>query len=335
MFWRRYWQLDSINIDGYLPPAENASGANKTVKSGAAKQGARQPEDLLPIELLRELNYQLTLTVQRLLTNNTALTDIKLRSSAKAGLIKLQELSATVAEGSLLADGQLDVRSKIPAIQFSKKLTAVQIKPLLTNFADIDWVAGSAISTAKLTTSGNNIDSWIQNLKGPATLELDNAVLDDINLEKMVCEAISLVNREPLAGNRSKQTKLKTVKAKLKFANGVATNKSLAGGIDQLSIKGSGNVDLLKEQLRYNLGVRIAGQVSENSQSCRVNKRYQDIYWPIECKGKLDDDPSKLCGIDQSELGSIAGDLAEDELKRKAKDKVNEKLNNAIKRLFK
>ena len=108
-------------------------------------------------------------------------------------------------------------------------------------------------------------------------------------------------------------------------------NKSFTAGLSNTDLKGSGGVNLMNNSVDYRLGIRIIGEMREVDPACEVNKRYRDVYWPLRCKGSLDGEPSKLCGIDESGLNDIAQKMAEEELRGRA----TEAAEDALKRLFK
>ncbi|MCH1922174.1 AsmA family protein, partial [Shewanella sp. A3A] len=60
------------------------------------------------------------------------------------GIVNLKQLKAELYQGSVLANAQLDARHPVASYQFDKKITGIQIRPLLMDAADMDILAGAA-----------------------------------------------------------------------------------------------------------------------------------------------------------------------------------------------
>ncbi|MEM9313184.1 MAG: AsmA family protein, partial [Pseudomonadota bacterium] len=74
---------------------------------------------------------------------------------------------------------------------------------------------------------------------------------------------------------------------------------------------------------------QLADGLGELDPACRINERYAELRWPVECKGNLSGDPGDWCGVNATE---IVKDLAEGELKRKAGEEAGRLLKNLFRR---
>lgn len=312
-------QGDKINIDDYSAPAEDET---------AAAQG--QPNAaLLPLAALRDLLFTAEFGFAELLAGGLNITDLNMNANGNKGLIKLKSLSAKMYEGSMNMNATVDGRSDNPSFKLNAKLAGVQLKPMMTDFAEVDTVSGVARFDASLNTTGNSTAAFQSNLNGPLTFGIDDAILTNLNADKLACQAIAQVRQKPLPADKTwpATTTFEKMGGTFNFVNGVGSNNDLAASLDNMQVKGGGTIDLNAETVDYQVALHITGDLAEPGEdgaksACAINEKYRDIGWPMRCEGRLDDDPGDLCGIDTKGLTKVAGQL----LKAEAKSKLAEKL---------
>ena len=323
-------KIDQLNLDNYqvtVPETEDQA-AEDPAPAGGNK--VVTPLPILPVDTLRGLNVDATVNLGKLITNGAELTDIGVKAKASDGVVTLSSLTASLYQGKANFAAAVDVRPKQPNWNFDGSLAGVQLAPLLRATSEIDWVEGSLDFNGKLTARGNQPLALKKTVKGPATFTLSKAVLRGMSLDKTVCQAIALINREQLSKRFDKDTRLNIIKGDLEFGNGRLTNTAFTAGLSNTSVKGSGHVGLLDDSIDYRMGVRIIGELESVDPACRVNKRYKDIYWPVRCKGSLKGEPAKLCNVDSDRIDEIVRKMAEKEIETRAKDVINDALQRFL-----
>src|SRR5690554_3277421 len=112
---------DKLNADRYLPPTPEegeASASEAAAESDSPAQqtaAASQPEtDLLPLETLRTLLLDIDFGLGELIVSNLTINEIKASTTAKDGLLKVDEFSGKLYEGSFGANVTIDARSDNP-----------------------------------------------------------------------------------------------------------------------------------------------------------------------------------------------------------------------------
>jgi AsmA protein len=321
-------KIDQLNLDDYQVAVAEDQPTSAAKPAGKAQ--AVTPLPMLPVETIKKLNADATVNLGKLVASGAELTDIALKATANNGVVKLSSLTAALYQGTANFAASVDVRPQQPRWTFDGSLADVQIAPLLSATSEIDWVEGHLNFNGKLTALGNQPDALKKTVQGPASFSLSNGVLRNLGLDRTVCQAIALINREQLSKRFDKDTRLNTVKGELAFGNGRLTNTAFTAGLSNTSVKGSGYIGLLDETVDYRIGVRIIGELEEVDPACRVNKRYKDIYWPVRCKGSLKGEPSKLCNIDSDGINEIARKMAEKEIETRAKDAINDALQRFL-----
>jgi AsmA protein len=321
-------KIDQLDLDDYrvVVVDDNTVSASKPTSKGKAVT----PLPILPIETIKKLNLDATINLGKLAAEGVELTDIALKAKANNGVVNLSQLTAELYQGRTSFAAAIDVRPQQPDWTFNGSITKVQIAPLLKATSEIDWIEGSLDFNGKLSAQGNQLDTLKKTVKGPAKFSLSKGVLRDMSLDKTVCQAIALVNGKQLTKTFAKDTPLNNIEGSLEFGNGRLTNKAFTAGLSNTSVKGSGYIGLLDDAIDYRLGVRVIGELEEVDPACEVNKRYKDIYWPLRCKGSLDNKPAKLCSIDSDGIEEVVKKMAGKELETRAKDAINDALQRFL-----
>lgn len=350
-------KADKLDLDRYLPPQDKDSSAAAARKSEikdsvtsaggngnsplpkAPTQEPWSSAPLLPIDSVRQLDVEASLSFGQLVLSTLPVDNARLEATAKAGVIDLKELRGDLYGGEFAVRSQLDTRPATPLLTATKQLKRIPVEKLIEARGEKPPVRGELDLTADVRTQGNSQKAWIEALNGTASFNLHQGVLVDANLEQQLCRGIATLNRKTLSTEaRAKDTPFEELRGNLTFNNGVASNPDLKARIPGLSMNGDGAVDLRVLGLDYRVGIVIEGdQRAMPDPACQVNKRYVGIEWPLRCRGPLELG-AKACRLDQDGLTKVAAKLAGNKLSEKIDeklgDKVSPELKDALKGLF-
>ncbi|MCG7198503.1 AsmA family protein [Marinobacter pelagius] len=348
-------QGDELNADRYLPPkAEGedaaASEEQQTAEAGSAGGSGSAPEsDLLPLETLRTLLLDVDFGLGKLVVSNLTINAIKASTTAKNGVLKVDEFSGKMYEGSFGANATIDARSDNPKWTIASNVTNVQTLPLLTDLAEVDMLGGGANLKVNATTTGNRISVLRENADGQISFNLAKGEFRRMNLTRMACQGIALVNQEQLTTTDwGATTPFNDMSGTLDINGNTLANKNLVASLAGMKLEGQGTVDMKQTTLDYEAGLRIVGEVHRDP-ACRVTEYVENVVIPVECRGNFSEDPAGLCSFDGSRfrdtLKTIAEnaakakvkkevDKAKDEAEEKVKEKIEEKLGDKLKGLF-
>jgi uncharacterized protein involved in outer membrane biogenesis len=184
--------------------------------------------------------------------------------------------------------------------------------------------SGSADLTWSLQGEGRSAGALTQSLQGPIDFSTDDITLKGIAMERMLCKGIALVNQESLVAEFPADTTFEALSAKIQLQQGTARLNPLTATLPAVSLSGTGALDLESQRLQASLRAQLSPELGEVDPACRVNERYAEIRWPVECRGTLADDPASWCNVNTTE---IVKDLAENEAKRKVKEQAGKLLN--------
>ncbi len=336
-------QGDAINADRYLPPGsdeEQPAGQEPAQGSGAA-QGGTEEGDLLPLETLRSLVLDINLGLGELIVSNLTIHEVKSVITARDGVLKVQDFSGKLYDGTFGANVTLDARTDNPKWAISSKVNNVQTLPLLTDLAEVDMLAGGANMSVNVNTTGNRISALRSNANGEINFNLAEGEFTRMNLTRMACQGIALVNQESLSSSDwGTSTPFNDMKGTLKIDGNTLNNTDLVAALAGMRLEGDGTVDLAASNLDYEIGLRIVGEIHRD-EACRVTEYVEDVVIPVECRGDFTEDPAGLCSFDGSRfrdtLKTIAANAAKvkareevDKAKSKAEEKVSEKLQEKL-----
>lgn len=340
-------QGDQLNADRYLPPKAEGEAEEAPTNQETAATG---PEgDLLPLETLRSLLLDIDLGLGQLIVSNLTINEIKASTTAKNGLLKIDEFSGKLYKGTFGANVTIDARSDNPKWTVASDVTNVQTLPLLTDLAEVDMLGGGANLKVNATTTGNRISSLRSNADGQISFNLAEGEFRRMNLTRMACQGIALVNQEDLTTTDwGTSTPFNDMRGTLDINGNTLNNTDLVAALAGMRLEGNGTVDMAQSQLDYEVGLRIVGEIHRD-EACRVTEYVENAVIPVECRGNFAEDPAGLCSFDGSRFRDTLKTIAENAAKAKAreevdkakakaeekvKEKVQEQLGDKLKGLF-
>ncbi|OEY65559.1 AsmA family protein [Marinobacter sp. X15-166B] len=323
-------QGDALNADRYLPPAGEADeAAPPEAKEAATSPGTTtdpapaSETDLLPLETLRTLVLDIDLGLRNLQVSNLTINDLKALIRANAGLIQVEEFSGKLYDGGFDTNLTLDARTDSPQWHIGARMSDVQTQPLLTDLADLDMLAGGANLQADIQSAGNRISVLRNNASGEMAFNLDKGEFTRMNLTRMACQGIALVNTESLGDdNWGPSTPFNDMKGTFRIDGNTLTNTDLVAALIGMRLEGDGTVDLAASTLDYKAGLHIVGEIHRDP-ACRVSEGVQNLIIPIECRGNFAEDPAGLCSFDGSRFRDILKDVARNRAKAKAEEEID------------
>jgi uncharacterized protein involved in outer membrane biogenesis len=180
------------------------------------------------------------------------------------GIVRLNALTGMLHGGKLdmkaTFNGQhntakLNTRGSLVGMDIAQALEAVESEPIVTGKTDLKW---------QLNSSGSTSKQLIEAMSGPIDMVTSEVILQSLGIEKMLCEAVALVNRESLTETLSDNSQFEDFKA--------------------------------------TFTARLSPSLAELDPACRVNDRLTAIGWPVDCKGSVSGDPARWCSVDSQKI---------------------------------
>ncbi|SOB77944.1 AsmA protein [Marinobacter sp. LV10R510-11A] len=312
-------QGDKLNADRYLSP--QVEGAETDAAAQTADAG---PEgDLLPLETLRGLLLDIDFGLSELVVSNLTINEIKASTTASKGVLKIDEFSGKLYEGSFGANVTIDARTDTPKWTVNSDVSNVQTLPLLADVAEVTMLSGGANLKVNATTSGNRISVLRENADGQISFNLAKGEFRKMNLTRMACQGIALVNQDQLTTDDwGDTTPFNDMRGTLEINGNIFDNTDLVASLAGMKLEGNGTVDMKQTLVDYELGLRIVGDIHRDN-ACRVTEYVEDVVIPVECRGDFSAGAASLCSFDGSRFRDTLKTIASNAAKKKAKEEVD------------
>jgi len=285
-------------------------------------------DDPLPLAALRDIDTRATLAIDEvLLAGRHRVQALQIQLRALEGVVEVISMTGEVYGGQLAAQATfngrqntatLETRGEVRDLDIAAALAGAGTKPLATGQASLGW---------ELQGAGRTRNELVNALAGPLTLQTSQVVLQDIGVERLLCEAVALSNRETLSAQFSSNTSFKALGANIQLAEGTATLRALRAELDHVTLTGSGSYTLLDGNFDTTFKARLSPELESLDRACRVSKRLTAIDWPLDCSGNIDGEPGKWCKVDAE---AIVKDLSVNEAQRK----IEKKAGKLLEKLF-
>ncbi|MBT8130232.1 MAG: AsmA family protein [Gammaproteobacteria bacterium] len=362
--------MTAINLDAYLPPtppdATNQAGVPAGGMPGVDDNAATmepEPEIELPVEMLRKLDLEGELTMDAVTVEEIPLTDVLMKTQAKAGVVRIDPLQLNTLEGKATASIMANFKGDIPEYAIGLKASGIKpgpvVDPMLTGvFGEQDvTMDGAANVLADIKTRGTRVSGLKQAAQGTMQFDMGKTILEGVDFEYYVRNVVAdyLVTKSLavpaewrgafVPGTR---TAFNRVHASATMANGDITNKDLILDSSKIKVSGQGVINIVRNDMDYNalvdveptsqqttaeklldqpLAVRIHGpfeQLAYDVDKQRLKKALSDML-EAEARARLE----KEIEEEKQKLRQKA-----EEEKEQYKEKLEDKLKDKLKGLF-
>lgn len=303
--------VGDIDVDALLPKQEGDAKENEATPETAP---SKEPD----LSGLKSVDLTLNLTAKSIKVSNMLTQNWQMKMAVNKGVLTLSSLTADLYEGKLALSAKLDGRKAVPTYVFDKKLTGVQIRPLLTDAAEVDLLSGTASFEVKGSGASLIVDNLKNNLNAVGKFEVADGSLYGVNIPQMIRSA-----QQKLKGDLSadKKEELKTdftsLTGSFTMKDAVVTNPDLAMASPLIRLNGKGTANIATEALDYTLTTSVVGSLSGQGEAADESLKGIDI--PLTIKGTFQE---PKFGIDTKAL-------LEGQFKDEA-DKAKEKLKEGL-----
>ncbi len=241
------FQLDSMDLDRYLPepPAKDGSGQVDSSASRKPQKGEKKKTDYTP---LRKLILDGKVTAKKLKAHGAIIENIVLKMTAKNGLITMNPVNADLYSGTLASTLMLNVQKSVPETTLTIDAKNIEAGPLLKDAMQKELIEGTLNVDTKISMAGETPQMIKKTLNGKGTfLFLDGAIIG-IDLANAVRNVKVNLGLEKKAIERPR-TDFAELKIPFTAKDGLVNTSgaNLASPLIRVIVKG--DADLVKEQL--------------------------------------------------------------------------------------
>ena len=329
------WDLsvDALDIDRYLPPAsqENSQpfpSAQTAVKTATQPSSAKSDA---PHSVLHGLDLDGRIRMEKLKASRLTFQSVDAKIQAQKGILRLSSLKAHLYHGTLSADASIDGSSReknrvaLPAIFLNGRLQGVRSGPLLQDLNGRSTLMGTAGLSYKLTTTGNNLDSAKNNLKGTAQFSFKDGVVEGVDIVQLLRDAYHVTRGiVPEQPQGPQTTDFSSLEGSVTVDSGIVKNRDLVLISPLLRIQGQGDVHLPQERVDYHIDTSVIKALQDRGG--RTLSALTGLTIPIQVTGPLATPDWKI------DLKTLLEKNATKKAREKIQDKVEEKVNEQIKK---
>jgi len=234
--------LDQIDLDRYLPASQSEPG-----KSGDATTQPAKKTDYTP---LRKLVLDGRVHIDKLKVKNARVQDIDLKIRGRNGVLNLDPLKMRLYEGTVKSKATLDVRRNTPATKVTLQMNRVEVRPLLKDLQNKDFLEGNTRAQLALAMRGDSAEKIKQTLSGKGEFSINDGAIVGVDLASMARNVKSAFGLEVKGGERPR-TDFAELNAPFTLTNGLfeTPNTTLVNPFLRLAAKGK--ADLVNETLDF------------------------------------------------------------------------------------
>ena len=302
--------VDTIDLDRYLPPADETADAKKDESDADAE---------LDLGGLKSLNAKGQLKVGEIRLSGLVFTDALLTVNASGGVLRLHPLTTRFYGGKYEGDVRLDASGEQAKLSLNERLAGVQLAPVMKVLSEHEFISGIAGGGFTVSATGKTVKGMLASLTGNLDMAVTDGALEGVNLVYELQRAQALLAKQaPAASTGDKRTPFDAMKVTGSVKDGVITSDDLNISNPVMKITGAGGVNLVAQTLDYRLKAKVHEAPPADATQDLGDLRGATI--PLRIGGTLSEP-------------KITVDV-EDVIKEKAKDKIEEKVDELKKKLF-
>ena len=245
--------LNEIDLDRYLPPAEK----KKAPEEKKETQAKKAKPDYRP---LRKLVLDGTIKVGKLKAKGATVQDILVKVQGAGGLFHLDPLSLKLYQGDVNSTGSFDVRQDTPKSQMDLHAKGIQVAPLLKDVLKKEILEGSTKADVSVSMSGDEPDKIKSTLNGKGEVLFTNGAIIGIDLAGMVRNVESTFGLAEKTATKPK-TDFSELDAPFTITNGVVHTPNTSMKSPLLRLLAAGDANLVQETLDFRVEPKFVGTI--------------------------------------------------------------------------
>jgi AsmA protein len=263
----------ALNIDNYLPLSiENKiltrkaqstvkGSSHKTVTPKSSRASIKQT-NLFPA-WLKNLTASGQINIQQLRYQKLLFDKLKIDlSDQKVGQINAVT-RANFYGGNVSSQLVLVTSQPVLSLQDQTQLKNVSLKELLQDLTGQLVASGQLQLTGKTYTRGNTTASWLHNLNGSGTLNVNNGQIYGIDMPQLLQKGLNFLKKHvDIIPNVNESTPFSTISATYRIRQGVLYNNDLLLQSPKLMLKGNGQLNFVSQQINYYVNISQSGKIT-------------------------------------------------------------------------
>ncbi|MBO1270210.1 AsmA family protein [Shewanella sp. 4t3-1-2LB] len=303
-----------IDLDKLLPPSTEPEKSSEAAQPKVVDTVATEPD----LSGMKAVDMALGLSIKSLKVAGLTTDNWVMNAQLNNGILELQKMTADLYQGKLSASAKVDGRNKVASYSFNSSLSQVNLRPLLTDAAKVDMLAGTANISAKGSGSSLIPVNIKKNLDVNGTFNIADGALYGINIPLMIRNAQAKLKGDLSSPKGEEQkTDFTSLSGSFTVKDGQANNPDLAMLSPLVRLSGAGGANLLQESLDYRLTTALVDSLK--GQGGKTSDKLAGIEIPLLISGTFAQPKFSL------DTDALFKNKLKDEAE-KAKDKLKDSL---------
>ena len=279
---------DNLDLDRIMPPPEENSQSGNNPGNNPNSNPGNDDNDNINLDFLHDFALEGNIKLTNIKAYQAVIDEMAAEITSGNGEMLISPLTAKLYQGSL--EGVISLRDVQDEAHLELKNTIrdVQVRPLLQDVADKDFLSGTAELDSELKTFGRKTDLFLENLFGDARMEVRDGTIRGMDLDHMIRDgfAVAFGEQRPSKDEEEETTRFSSFKGSFDIASGVASSQDLELDSPALGMTGNMRIDLPESYLESRARVTLAGALKEE-----IEERYvlPQAGIPLRIRGPFDD----------------------------------------------
>lgn len=313
--------IDEINADRYLPPAED--------EPQAEDEGSLDEVDL-PLDFLRSLSAEGRFGIGALQFDGLAFADVALEVAARGGRVRLTP-SAALYGGSYGGAIGIDVQQDTALLTLQQRLDSVDVAAFLQDYLDSQMFTGTVGLEMDVSATGANVGELMRELDGDVSFALTDGAWEGVDIWHQMRRARALAQQTdaPPAPEGPPRTPFSRISATGTIENAVLRNDDLLAELEFMSLTGSGTVELLDDTMDFDVTAAIADSELVTSDPLMADLAGDSL--PLTVTGSL---AAPTVRPDYSAIVRARAQEAVDERVEEEREQLRDRLEDRLRGIF-
>lgn len=247
-------QLESFNVNPYLPPEGKAPAAGAKPASGGAWS-----DEPIDVSALKTANVDFQLSANAIQFRKIKIDKSSITLRLKDGKLATDLTQLATYGGGGKATVTLDGSGAEPALTVNANMSGIQMEKFLVDAIDLDRLTGKGSLEVSLTGKGKSERALIGSLNGKGNFNVADGEIKGLDLVKMLNMAATNVANLASLGGGGNTTPFSHLTGTWTMTNGLMKNNDLVLDNPNLKAEGAGTVDLPTRNVDYKVTPKVAG----------------------------------------------------------------------------
>ncbi|WP_019612942.1 AsmA family protein [Psychromonas ossibalaenae] len=332
------WDLNPyLNQPGSSDSTADSTGtSDKTPDSQSETPAAEQEPDL---SFLKTLDVQGTLKIAGVKADKLVIGEINKTLMIKNGKAELKPLTAQLYKGLLKVNAMVDEAQGKNRYKVSSHLNNVDLRPLLTDAAEVDILSGTTAFNFSGKGQGLTAAKIKSGIVGSGDFELLDGELYGVNIPQEIRSLKAKLSGKAAPTEKNiKKTDFASLTGKFSIKKGLVNNQKFLMLSPVMRLDGLGLVDILKETLDYKLSIAPLSKSGADTEQfdlsgltipLLITGTFTEPKFALDMDGAMQE---QLKAKAEKELEKLKGKSTE-ELKEEGK-KLEDKVKSKFKNIF-